>query len=590
MTVSSCPLAADGDAYADLWLALILPGFDRTARLASEAQKCTEEVIYTAPSVELIPHTASSNPFQAQAEGSSSAHPAGEDGRSPREYVDFGDEPELPLRLRHEESNGALSQTNNSQYANLNNHNTVTPSVPSSFAAGRSRVVLGADGNELPRSRESSQGRDGGPVSPAMAYRQSFHGPSEPTPLTRDDGYGNEIPFGEADEDVPVDHYNAPSPALQSPGLSGGGPNSRPRVGGPRLSLGLGNPQGSFLGGAGGGLQSPKLPVVGTPTSSRPPQLGEPITTSSIPPPPESPADDESFLPYAAPHQPQSASVSTPPVSGAGPGSYIRRTSNSSAIQHSNGHGALDPPSAPFASSREMGNSPMSEGERESYVDAPEVMPRQESAAGPAGNQYPQYSYCESSSPFSLHLSSESGHADCLFVFRSCSPAYDPSSPTTHAAPAPAAAAHSSIPLLASPSPYSTTTTASTLPLHPHTPHTPYSTAPATPRDEHALATAAAQREVEREMDSLAYSSASPSSNPESYAPKEAGRKMAAGAFFKQRGASRSAFVPPPETGEVGDRGVSEDEGAVGGGTQPLNLGRKARRSVEGEAAPPYMG
>lgn len=92
-------------------------------------------------------------------------------------------------------------------------------------------------------------------------------------------------------------------------------------------------------------------------------------------------------------------------------------------------------------------------------------------------------------------------------------------------------------------------------------------------------------------MDNLAFTSASPSTNPESYAPKEAGRKMAAGAFFQRRGVSKG-FAPPVEGSDVvGDRGVSEDEGAVGGGTQPLNLGRKAggRRSND-EAAPPYMG
>jgi hypothetical protein len=115
-------------------------------------------------------------------------------------------------------------------------------------------------------------------------------------------------------------------------------------------------------------------------------------------------------------------------------------------------------------------------------------------------------------------------------------------------------------------------------------------TAPNQPRDEHALASAAAQREVEREMDSLAYTSASPTSNPGSYAPREGGKKVTAG-FFKQRGASRGFVPPQAEEDTVGDRGVSasEDEGAQGGGTQPLNLGRKGRRSAD-ESAPPYMG
>lgn len=123
---------------------------------------------------------------------------------------------------------------------------------------------------------------------------------------------------------------------------------------------------------------------------------------------------------------------------------------------------------------------------------------------------------------------------------------------------------------------------------------------PSTPTvNEHALAAQAAQREVEREMDSLAYTSASPSTNPESYAPSldnatsptAGGRKMNAGAFFKRPGGRQ--FTPPPSGAGEGDRGrsASEDEAELeqqaggGGGTQPLNVLRRSR-----EAAPPYVG
>ena len=286
--------------------------------------------------------------------------------------MDFGDEPELPLRLRREESNGNLSQSNG-----------VSQGPNAYGVGGRNRVVLGPDGIELPRSREPSLSRDTPPMSPAAAYRQSFHAP-DATPLTRDDGYGNEIPYGEGEDDEQLDRYNPPAP-LQAPSSAAGATTpTRPRVGGPRLSLGLGSNAGggNFLGTAGRDLSS------SSPSSPNP----------AHPQPPSSPPDQETFLPYASFAPPQGPNVSSPPVSAATPGGgYLRRTSATSTT-NGGGGGGFDaaPPLAPFA--RESGQSPMSEGGRELYVDAPEgppdVMMRSENASGPAGSQYPQYDYC----------------------------------------------------------------------------------------------------------------------------------------------------------------------------------------------------
>lgn len=122
------------------------------------------------------------------------------------------------------------------------------------------------------------------------------------------------------------------------------------------------------------------------------------------------------------------------------------------------------------------------------------------------------------------------------------------------------------------------------------------------PRDEAELASAAAKREVEREMDSLAFSNASPVNPPVSpleYAPRQgdsSARKINAGAFFKRNGAgggpnSRSASFNPPAN-DHGDDGVSDDDAS---GTRPLRVGRNRPAggdfevgSPSRDAAPPY--
>lgn len=173
----------------------------------------------------------------------------------------------------------------------------------------------------------------------------------------------------------------------------------------------------------------------------------------------------------------------------------------------------------------------------------------------------------------------------------------EPSAPTSYATP--------QAPALTPQASYSSSRHGSPAPIHsPVSVVTSPSPAdPNVPRSDAELASAAARREVEREMDSLAISTASPiSALAQDYAPRsgESGaRKIHAGAFFKRNGAGgRSASFSPPVQ-DRGDDGVSEED--TTGTTRPLRTSSRRQEeehdySGEGfdipsppkEAAPPY--
>lgn len=339
-------------------------GFDKTSRLASETSKCVDEVVFAPPQVQLKPldptqlNLGGEPRFEEQSSRGDSSHGY----RNDDQFAEFGDEPELPRRFRNDDDASSF------------------PASPSSYlpqtasyqdTSGRSMVVLSADGQELPSSSTAPP-----QLSPAAQYRYSFTGPSETTTATardgHEDGYGDLVPPGEgalpsggvstisrgpnaAREELDDGYGNLIPPgegpasdADQDGSLSGYSRHARtdrPRIGGPRLSLGLGPTVG---GGDFAATSAASTNTYGGTNSSSPPPMNNRRSLS---------IEQESYLPYDAPSPSEPAPTSAFPA---------RRSSDQSFASE------LQPPSAPFAQpTTKEGQSPITEQETESYVDAP---------------------------------------------------------------------------------------------------------------------------------------------------------------------------------------------------------------------------
>jgi hypothetical protein len=579
---------------------------------------------YDAPSFELGPKTEPENAGPTPSIGGGTyanyERYASETPTSPNEYDDGN--PQFPSRLQPIRQDTTTSS--------FTSPASTLPSVHPPF-------VLSAEGQEVPTSAQ--------PLSPAMSYRNSFTAglgspvtrevpafaqrvPSAST--VRDDGYGNEIPLGERPgegQDVEYEAQQQTAPSSRTETTMGS--TGRPRIAGPRLSsLGLGSPITNLNATQNSLTPPPPSPPYDANPSSQVPQasrestylpyvdssshadspsahtfghdsseLSEPTSTSRfLPPPPASLT--HSTAAYSPPYSNQ-------PLPSPAATQHFQSSSDSTA-EHDF---YPQPPRAPYTQPQlDGGGSPITENERESYVDAPDAPavpappisppppppPVAEASPSTPNEPYPEYAYGTYLPPV-LSLPSSSLTRSCSSFSIDSDSAYEerPASPLQPVIQLPRPPQIIEPPRSASPA------------YFPEQP-TPTANSYSNPRDQtqtqhdHQSASAAAQREVEREMDNLAFTSASPSSRPEVYSPTSetmspsgsaaSGGKVKAGAFFKRRqqgalGRTASPFQPPDRSD---DDGVSEEDGrrSLERNTEPLNI----RRSLESSKgpAPPY--
>ncbi|CDZ97696.1 Eisosome component PIL1/LSP1 [Phaffia rhodozyma] len=548
--------------------------FDKTTRLSVEANKCVSEVHFTRAEVTLQPYTP--NLAQTQA----SQYPSARDDVY-EDHSRYEDNFELPARFSKEPPSTVTSPNG---------------SEPTSYG--------------IAHQQQSSQrtGVSNTPISPAAAYRDSFqessHQPqstfstASPTqssadPIvdasigsakqvqnTRDDGYGNEIPLGEDPNDVLAGL--ALGGALATPDLTGQPP--RPSPGDHRLSLGLGQSvgNGNLLNTTAnfpnhqGDSTADAHQFAPSPTAEHGIVHDEP--THNLPP-----MQDTSSVSYRRP-------VPTHSSTAEGQESLLAYDKASPALGQSHELGSdqeinLEPPRPAFVGGARA-PTPMSEPEV--FSDAREGTPDLRGDVGDVN--YASRAFQQPAAPISPPQPYQQPlpKPPTIIEPSASSPTYvHPPQPTRYGTAS--SYVDSPISVKASPRPYSQQIDQ--------------------PTDEHSLAAAAAQREVEREMDNLAFTSvahppsgasaAAVAARADSVSPvsRAAGNgKINAGAFFKRGGGGRSSsgFVPPE--GDVSDGGLSEDVEPAGN-VKPLNIRRKAPAEVDGvepeadrDAAPPYGG
>ena len=580
-------------------------GHEKTARLAEEASKCVSEVHFVPPQVHLLP------PSQSAVAPASQA-------------------PYLPSPLGHEQDHSSQHQSyeqfsggagNGGHPLGPNGLHDDPTMLPMRFAGDNGPASPSIQSGYEQPQREIGIGAP--PISPAAAYRKSYQlGHDQPSPLgansggdaagsssqaPRLDAYGNELPAGEGegyDQAEALDSLGAP---LTSPGLRN--PSGRSAPPAHRLTLGLGSDIGS------GGLMND----VPERTSSRGP--GGPSSVPSVVPEasvaPGAAASHDSYARETLAHE-DHGETSLP---------YVSEHSHEQQQQQylsagdepaipppsSDGHSILQPPSAPFAQAQREMMSPASE--KQSFVDAPDTLPRPGSQLGGPESQARDSVdldyYSNRASLGALHHHLQLIEPLTLTNLLLATDYDEPPAPYQSPLPRPPQIIEPSTlaqqpPALQSQQSYSSARQVpSAGPVSVSTGPSPAE--PNMPRGEAELASAAAKREVEREMDSLAYTASpighQPPVSPLEYAPREGesgARKINAGAFFKRNGAggpagsrSNSASFAPP-VNDQGDGGVSEDDEA--NGTRPLRIGRNRPHdafevgSPPKDVAPPYSG
>lgn len=509
-----------------------------------EANKCASQVHFNRAEVNLV---SPQRPTQTRAS-------TNETGAPFETYQVYSNEdPELPARFSKDPPQTNLSAVNPKTGRSTSARpQSDQPRAPAISSPPLSPAAAYRDSFQSPRTEPASFFGIPPPTSPIQAPDATvLSGPPAVPRIVRDDGYGNEIPAGEEQHDGLAElGLGVP---LATPDLTG----QPPRFG-PRLSLGLGHSvgNGELLNQTYG---SNEAPAVSSPTYHSSPQ-----GSASYDPPPTSYAQEP---PQPIRQRPQPPRLTTaendesllaydePVVDG---GSTTTLELPRPAFAAGRAPTPVNSEGEVFVDAREG----MAPGSRKGSVDEGHLAHTQSSVQSDGQTSPPQpYHQPLPKPPVVI--------TDASYVPVS-SPTYPQPNPPTRFNTA------SSIPI-ASDSPISITPSPR-----------PYSQQIDPPTDEHSLAAAAAQREVEREMDNLAFSSRSGAGNARGTG------KINAGAFFKRSAAGATTrgaggFVPPQE--DVSDDGLSED--GASSVVKPLNIRRKD--PIEGseavtEVAPPYAG